>query len=181
MIPIPSAAEFEQRLQQMAAEIQLQIPGAEVRLFGSRARGEATPDSDIELLISASEERGSARSALKSNLGSTSPGLRAVITDPWPPPVSASSSMQATNDQCTDLQCTDLLSKDLQSTELLSAELSSLELSSADQAANDLPPGVAITVLVAVFVVVPLIYGLGLGHQYPGTCSPMEALGHWWS
>jgi hypothetical protein len=176
MIPIPSAAEFEQRLQQMAAEIQLQIPGAEVRLFGSRARGEATPDSDIELLISASEERGSARSALKSNLGSTSPGLRAVITNPWPPPVSASSSMQATNDQCSDLQCTDLLSKDLQSTELLSAELSS-----ADQAANDLPPGVAITVLVAVFVVVPLIYGLGLGHQYPGTCSPMEALGHWWS
>ena len=99
--------------------------------------------------------------------------------------------MQATNDQCSDLQCsdlqcsdlqcTDLLSKDLQSTELLSAELSSLELSSADQAANDLPPGVAITVLVAVFVVVPLIYGLGLGHQYPGTCSPMEAMGHWWS
>ena len=89
--------------------------------------------------------------------------------------------MQANNDQCTDLQCTDLLSKDLQSTELLSAELSSLELSSADQAANNLPPGVAITVLVAVFVVVPLIYGLGLGHQYPGTCSPMEALGHWWS
>ena len=84
--------------------------------------------------------------------------------------------MQATNDQCSDLQCTDLLSKDLQSTELLSAELSS-----ADQAANDLPPGVAITVLVAVFVVVPLIYGLGLGHQYPGTCSPMEAMGHWWS
>ena len=69
--------------------------------------------------------------------------------------------MQATNDQCTDLQIT--------------------ELSAAERPPNDLPPVVAITVLVAVFVVVPLIYGLGLGHQYPGTCSPMEALGHWWS
>ena len=67
--------------------------------------------------------------------------------------------MQATNDQCTDLQIT--------------------ELSAAERPPNDLPPGVAITVLVAVFVVVPLIYGLGLGHQYPGTCSPTEALGRW--
>ena len=67
--------------------------------------------------------------------------------------------MQATNDQCTDLQFT--------------------ELSAAERPPNDLPPVVAITVLVAVFVVVPLIYGLGLGHQYPGTCSPTEALGHW--
>ena len=77
--------------------------------------------------------------------------------------------MQATNDQCTDLQFTDLLGKDLQST----------ELSAAERPPNDLPPVVAITVLVAVFVVVPLIYGLGLGHQYPGTCSPTEALGRW--
>ncbi len=45
MAPNAATAEIEQRLQQMAAEIQLQIPGAEVRLFGSRARGEATPDS----------------------------------------------------------------------------------------------------------------------------------------
>jgi len=39
MVQIAAAAEIEQRLQQMAAEIKLQIPGAEVRLFGSRARG----------------------------------------------------------------------------------------------------------------------------------------------
>jgi len=35
----------------IAAEIQAAIPGAEVRLFGSRARGTARPDSDIDLLI----------------------------------------------------------------------------------------------------------------------------------
>ena len=29
------------------------IPGSEVRLFGSRARGQAGPDSDIDLLITA--------------------------------------------------------------------------------------------------------------------------------
>ena len=51
-------------------------------------------------------------------------------------------------------------------------DLASKELSSAERPANDLPPVVAITVLVAVFVVVPLIYGMGLGHQHPGTCSP---------
>jgi len=78
--------------------------------------------------------------------------------------------MQAVNDQATDLQTTDLKTTDRQSTELPSAE----------QQPNDLPPVVAITVLVAVFVVVPLIYGVGLGHQHPGTCSPTEALGHWW-
>ena len=56
MVPNAATAEIEQRLQQMAAEIQLQIPGAEVRLFGSRARGEATPDSDIDLLITVSDD-----------------------------------------------------------------------------------------------------------------------------
>lgn len=35
----------------IAAEIQAAIPGAEVRLFGSRARGIARPDSDIDLLV----------------------------------------------------------------------------------------------------------------------------------
>ncbi|MCT0198628.1 nucleotidyltransferase domain-containing protein [Synechococcus sp. CS-1325] len=35
----------------IAAEIQAAIPGAEVRLFGSRARGTARPDSDIDLLV----------------------------------------------------------------------------------------------------------------------------------
>jgi predicted nucleotidyltransferase len=45
----------------MAAEIQAAIPGAQVRLYscgeafgyGSRARGEAGPDSDVDLLITA--------------------------------------------------------------------------------------------------------------------------------
>ena len=37
----------------MAAEISRLIPAAEVRLFGSRARGEARPDSDVDLLITA--------------------------------------------------------------------------------------------------------------------------------
>ena len=37
----------------MAAVIHQAIPGSEVRLFGSRARGQAGPDSDIDLLITA--------------------------------------------------------------------------------------------------------------------------------
>ncbi len=43
----------EVQLRAMAAAIRAEIPGAEVRLFGSRARGEARPDSDIDLLITA--------------------------------------------------------------------------------------------------------------------------------
>jgi len=35
----------------IAAEIEEAIPGAEVRLFGSRARGTARPDSDLDLLV----------------------------------------------------------------------------------------------------------------------------------
>ena len=37
-------------LHTIAAEIQAAIPGAEVRLFGSRACGTARPDSDLDLL-----------------------------------------------------------------------------------------------------------------------------------
>ncbi|MFM2172427.1 MAG: hypothetical protein RLZZ54_354 [Cyanobacteriota bacterium] len=44
---------IEQRLAQMASGIQQLIPAAEVRLFGSRARGDARPDSDVDLLITA--------------------------------------------------------------------------------------------------------------------------------
>lgn len=50
-----SAAISEALLQQMAAEIQQEIPGAEVLLFGSHARGEAGPESDLDLLITAND------------------------------------------------------------------------------------------------------------------------------
>ncbi len=55
MTTTPSAAISEALLQQMAAEIQQEIPGAEVRLFGSHARGEAGPESDLDLLITAND------------------------------------------------------------------------------------------------------------------------------
>lgn len=35
----------------IVAEIQAAIPGAQVRLFGSRARGTARPDSHLDLLV----------------------------------------------------------------------------------------------------------------------------------
>jgi predicted nucleotidyltransferase len=50
---IAPAPPIEQRLLGMAAAIRLLIPAAEVRLFGSRARGEAGPDYDVDLLITA--------------------------------------------------------------------------------------------------------------------------------
>jgi predicted nucleotidyltransferase len=43
-------------LQQMVAAIRQEIPGAEVRIFGSRARGEARTDSDVDLLITVSDQ-----------------------------------------------------------------------------------------------------------------------------
>jgi len=43
------------QLRQIAAEICQEIPGAEVRLFGSRARGEAAAVSDLDLLITVSD------------------------------------------------------------------------------------------------------------------------------
>lgn len=47
------AAIGEEQLRAMAAAIRAEIPDAEVRLFGSRARGEDRPDSDVDLLITA--------------------------------------------------------------------------------------------------------------------------------
>lgn len=47
---------IEQRIPEIAAAIQRVIPGSEVRLFGSRARGTAHPDSDIDLLITAPDD-----------------------------------------------------------------------------------------------------------------------------
>lgn len=49
----PVALPIDERLREMAAVIHGVIPGAEVRLFGSRARGTAGPESDIDLLITA--------------------------------------------------------------------------------------------------------------------------------
>jgi predicted nucleotidyltransferase len=40
----------------MAAAIRQLLPEAEIRLFGSRARGEANPASDIDLLITAPDQ-----------------------------------------------------------------------------------------------------------------------------
>lgn len=44
------------QLLQIATVICNEIPGAEVRLFGSRARGEARTDSDVDLLITMSDQ-----------------------------------------------------------------------------------------------------------------------------
>jgi len=41
------------------------IPGAEVRLFGSRARGTERPDSDLDLLVTVPDEWLSAHSRLE--------------------------------------------------------------------------------------------------------------------
>jgi predicted nucleotidyltransferase len=46
----------EALLRQLAAEIRKEIPEAEVRLFSSRARGTARPDSDIDLLITVTDD-----------------------------------------------------------------------------------------------------------------------------
>jgi predicted nucleotidyltransferase len=50
---VARSPSIEERLPAMAAVIHQAIPGSEVRLFGSRARGQAGPDSDIDLLITA--------------------------------------------------------------------------------------------------------------------------------
>lgn len=49
----PTVSPIEQRLADIARGIHALIPAAEVRLFGSRARGEAHPGSDVDLLITA--------------------------------------------------------------------------------------------------------------------------------
>jgi len=46
----------EPLLRTIAAEIQAAIPGAEVRLFGSRARGTERPDSDLDLLVTVPDD-----------------------------------------------------------------------------------------------------------------------------
>jgi predicted nucleotidyltransferase len=56
MTTTPSNTTTEAQLQQMAAEILQEIPGAEVRLFGSHARGDARPSSDVDLMIIVTDE-----------------------------------------------------------------------------------------------------------------------------
>jgi len=46
----------EPLLRTIAAEIQAAIPGAQVRLFGSRARGTERLDSDLDLLVTVPDE-----------------------------------------------------------------------------------------------------------------------------
>lgn len=53
LMTLTPAPAIEERLAGMAAAIRRLITDAEVRLFGSRARGEAGPDSDVDLLITA--------------------------------------------------------------------------------------------------------------------------------
>ena len=56
MTTTPSSAVNESLLRQMVAEIREEIPEAEVRLFGSHARGDATPSSDVDLMIIVTDE-----------------------------------------------------------------------------------------------------------------------------
>jgi predicted nucleotidyltransferase len=46
-----TATPIDPRIAVIAAEISAVIPGCEVRLFGSHARGTARPNSDADLLI----------------------------------------------------------------------------------------------------------------------------------
>ena len=61
LMTIAPAPPIEQRLLGMAAAILRLNPVAEVRLFGSRARGEAGADSDVDLLIKAPRSGGHPR------------------------------------------------------------------------------------------------------------------------
>ena len=56
MTTTPRATVSEAQLRQMAAEIHAEIPEAEVRLFGSHARGDARPSSDVDLMITVSDD-----------------------------------------------------------------------------------------------------------------------------
>ncbi len=51
-----SAITVDSRISAIASGIALAIPEAQVRLFGSRARGTARPDSDVDLLITVPDQ-----------------------------------------------------------------------------------------------------------------------------
>jgi len=48
---VPIASPIDPRISAVASGIAAAIPEAQVRLFGSRAKGTARPDSDVDLLI----------------------------------------------------------------------------------------------------------------------------------
>jgi predicted nucleotidyltransferase len=55
----PSSTSYvvdEPLLSTIAADFQAVIPAAEVRLFGSHARGTERPDSDLDLLVTVPDE-----------------------------------------------------------------------------------------------------------------------------
>ena len=56
MTTTPRGTVNQGLLRQMAAEIREEIPDAEVRLFGSHARGDAKPSSDVDLMIIVTDE-----------------------------------------------------------------------------------------------------------------------------
>ena len=51
-----SAIPIDPLIRVIAAGIAAAIPGAQIRLFGSRARGTSRPDSDVDLLITVPDE-----------------------------------------------------------------------------------------------------------------------------
>ena len=53
MSTTPNRSTVDPRILEMADQIQRWIPGAEIRLFGSRAKGTHRSDSDIDLLVTA--------------------------------------------------------------------------------------------------------------------------------
>ncbi|MBM5795332.1 MAG: nucleotidyltransferase domain-containing protein [Cyanobacteria bacterium M_surface_7_m2_037] len=53
MSTTPNTRAVDPRILEMAEQIQQWIPGAEIRLFGSRAKGNHRADSDIDLLVTA--------------------------------------------------------------------------------------------------------------------------------
>ena len=55
-LPASEQLPMAQRLAGMSAGIRALIPDAEVRLFGSRARGEARADSDVDLLVTVPDD-----------------------------------------------------------------------------------------------------------------------------
>jgi predicted nucleotidyltransferase len=61
----PTATSLDPRILRIAAAIRAEIPGCEVRLFGSRARGTAGPDSDADLLITVPDARLAGHDRLK--------------------------------------------------------------------------------------------------------------------